>query len=64
MSFRVEKISWVDEGVGRGEERGGEARRKRLKALMKPQGLVQGPSVKFSTNGWMLGGSKAVAALA
>ena len=64
MSFKVEKISWVDEGVGRGEERGGEARRKRLKALMTPPSLIQGPSVKFSTKGWNAGGSTAVAASA
>lgn len=34
MSFRIEKVEWVDEGVGRGEERTGKARRKRIKALM------------------------------
>ncbi len=31
LSFRVEKMAWVDEGVGRGEERGGGARRRRLR---------------------------------
>lgn len=31
LSYRIEKISWVDEKSSRGEERGGEARRKRLK---------------------------------
>ena len=34
MSFKVEKIAWVDEKTSMGEERGGEARRKRLKAMM------------------------------
>lgn len=34
MSFKVEKIDWVDEGASKGEERGGAARRKRLKKLM------------------------------
>ena len=33
MSFKIEKIAWVDEKAGKGEERGGEARRKRLRAL-------------------------------
>ncbi|KZF19891.1 Rxt3-domain-containing protein [Xylona heveae TC161] len=33
-SFKIEGVTWVDEGVERGEERTGEARRKRLRALM------------------------------
>ncbi|KAI9733602.1 MAG: hypothetical protein M1834_003204 [Cirrosporium novae-zelandiae] len=33
MSFKIEKMMWVDEGAGRNEERGGESRRKRLRAL-------------------------------
>ena len=64
MSFKVEKISWVDEGVSRGEERGGEARRKRLRALMKPPAMIQGPAVKFNTTGWKSAGSRAIAASA
>ncbi|PGH23490.1 hypothetical protein AJ80_02444 [Polytolypa hystricis UAMH7299] len=35
MSFKVEKIEWVDEGASKGEERGGEARRKRLRNMMQ-----------------------------
>lgn len=35
MSFKVERIEWVDEGSRRGQERGGEARRKRLKSMMR-----------------------------
>ena len=33
MSFRIEALSWVDEGDGGGEERGGEAKRRRLRSL-------------------------------
>ncbi|KAL8827779.1 MAG: hypothetical protein Q9170_006874 [Blastenia crenularia] len=35
MSFRIERIEWVDEGVGKGEERTGEARRKRMRGLLE-----------------------------
>ncbi|KAK2742820.1 hypothetical protein FQN57_005111 [Myotisia sp. PD_48] len=35
MSFKIESIEWVDEGASKGEERGGEARRKRLRNMMK-----------------------------
>ncbi|KMU73850.1 hypothetical protein CISG_10237 [Coccidioides immitis RMSCC 3703] len=35
MSFKVESIEWVDEGGSKGQERGGEARRKRLKSMMR-----------------------------
>jgi len=31
LSYRVEKMAWVDEKAGRGEERGAEARHGRLK---------------------------------
>lgn len=33
MSFRIEKIAWIDEGVGRSEERGGLAKRRRIEGL-------------------------------
>lgn len=35
MSFKIERIDWVDEGSSKGQERGGEARRKRLKSMMR-----------------------------
>ncbi|KAL8980679.1 MAG: hypothetical protein Q9205_004308 [Flavoplaca limonia] len=35
MSFRIEKVEWVDEKVGKGEARTGEARRKRMKTLLE-----------------------------
>ncbi|KAL4968510.1 uncharacterized protein BDV14DRAFT_167198 [Aspergillus stella-maris] len=43
MSFKVLRIEWVDEGVGRAEERGGEARRKRLRNLMQSGRICTGP---------------------
>jgi hypothetical protein len=45
MSFKVLRVEWVDEGVGRGEERGGEARRKRLRNLMQSGRICTGPGV-------------------
>ena len=40
MSYRIEKIAWVEEKAERGEKRNGEARRKRLKLTTgsKPSG--------------------------
>ena len=35
VSYRIEKMVWIDEGLSRGEERGGEARRKRLNAIVE-----------------------------
>ena len=43
MSFQVLRIDWVEEGAGRGEERGGEARRKRLRNLMQSGRICTGP---------------------
>ncbi|KAJ5325455.1 uncharacterized protein N7506_008557 [Penicillium brevicompactum] len=45
MSFKVHAVDWVDEGVGRGEERGGEARRKRLRTLMQTGRICTGPAM-------------------
>ena len=45
MSFQVLRIDWVEEGAGRGEERGGEARRKRLRNLMQTGKICTGPAV-------------------
>lgn len=45
MSFKVLRVEWVDEGVGRGEERSGEARRKRLRNLMQSGRICTGPGV-------------------
>ena len=45
MSFKVHRVDWVDDGVGRGEERGGEARRKRLRTLMQTGRICTGPSM-------------------
>lgn len=48
MSFRIEKAAWVDGGAGKGEERGGEARRKRMKTLAGWQAMATGPSVRLN----------------
>ncbi|PLN80994.1 histone deacetylation protein Rxt3-domain-containing protein [Aspergillus taichungensis] len=45
LSFTVLRTVWVDEGVGRGEERSGEARRKRLRNLMQSGRICTGPGV-------------------
>ena len=45
MSFKVHRVDWVDEGVGRGEERSGEARRKRLRTLMQTGRICTGPAM-------------------
>jgi hypothetical protein len=45
MSFKVLRIEWVDEGVGRAEERSGEARRKRLRNLIQTGRICTGPGV-------------------
>ena len=46
VSFRVEKIAWVDGGVSNAEERGGEARRKRMKFSGTRTAL--GPGIKLT----------------
>ncbi|KAJ5223857.1 hypothetical protein N7468_008399 [Penicillium chermesinum] len=45
MSFKVHAVDWVDDGVGRGEERNGEARRKRLRTLMQTGRICTGPAM-------------------
>jgi hypothetical protein len=45
MSFKVERIEWVDEGSTRGEERSGAARRKRLQNMMQSGRICTGPSL-------------------
>lgn len=45
MSFKVHAVDWVDEGVGRGEERNGEARRKRLRTLMQTGRICTGSAM-------------------
>ncbi|KAL8789506.1 MAG: hypothetical protein Q9213_001119 [Squamulea squamosa] len=52
MSFRVERVEWIDDRVAKGEGRTGEARRKRLKTLLdERKGLgrsVLNPVVRIS----------------
>lgn len=45
VSFKIEKLAWVDEGGRGAEERGGEARRKRMRFGGKSTGL--GPGIKL-----------------
>ncbi|KAJ5974566.1 hypothetical protein N7481_011776 [Penicillium waksmanii] len=45
MSFKVQRVEWIDEGVARGEERSGEARRKRLRNLMQTGRICTGPAM-------------------
>ncbi|KAJ5569441.1 uncharacterized protein N7459_008871 [Penicillium hispanicum] len=45
MSFKIHRVDWVDDGVGRGEERSGEARRKRLRTLMQTGRICTGPAM-------------------
>lgn len=46
MSFHVESIEWVDEGAAKGEERGGEARRKRLRAMIRDGRISTGGGLR------------------
>ena len=49
MSVKIEKVAWVDEKLGKAEERGGEARRKRLRALEEStKSASSGPKVSMS----------------
>lgn len=45
VSFIIHRVDWVDGGVGRGEERSGEARRKRLRTLMQTGRICTGPAM-------------------
>lgn len=47
-SYRIHKIQWVDEGVGRGEERTAAARRKRLRTALGPK--ESGPALRLGLN--------------
>ncbi|KAL6717322.1 hypothetical protein ACLMJK_005237 [Lecanora helva] len=50
MSYRVEKIAWVDEQCSRGEERGGESRRKRLKTAFGSRAAPRPFTLGFGQN--------------
>ena len=64
MSFMVESIAWVDERASRGEERGGEARRKRLKMLNGSRAAASGDRIHLDAFSKNLEASNAVAAAA
>lgn len=55
MSFKVERIEWVDEGSTRGEERSGAARRKRLRNMMQTGRICTGPGLVRLRGGTILG---------
>lgn len=54
LSYRIERIAWVDEKASQGEERGGEAKRKRLRMTT---GKGSGPPLRLGL-GKSLGVSK------
>ena len=63
MSFKVEKIAWVDEGAGSGEERGGAARRKRMKMIAGGGSSKSGPPLQLKRLATVVDKGKAAAAV-
>lgn len=61
MSFQIEKLVWIDGGAGNGEERGGEARRKRMRTALA--GLELRNTLDLSANSNDDGGGARVMAL-
>jgi len=53
MSFMIMRVEWVDESGDRGEERDGEARRKRLRAAMGLVSLFEGSGGRTGAGGGM-----------
>lgn len=47
ISYRIEKIAWVDEKADRGEERDGESRHKRLKTSLSSRATA--PALRMGT---------------
>ena len=64
LSFKIERITWVDEGAGKGEERSGEARRKRLKVLIGLRDIARGRPVRLNLVARDLGGMQPAAVAA
>lgn len=56
MSFMIEKMVWVDEGAGYGEERGARARRKRMKVW---HAMGSGPPMRLNTMKQIVDGTTA-----
>lgn len=61
MSFQIDKLVWIDGGAGNGEERGGEARRKRMRTALA--GLESRNTLDLSANSNDGGGGARVMAL-
>ena len=59
LSYRIEKIAWVDEKASQGEERGGEARRKRLRMTT---GKGTGPPLRLGLGKSLVASKVGVAA--
>ena len=49
VSFRIEKMEWVNEKRSNGEDRNGEARRKRMRSQYGASGMLGGPPVRLNT---------------
>ena len=64
MSFQIQQIAWVSGGINGAEERGGEARRKRLKALMNPARMMPGPPLHLDLLSRGFGAMRATAVAA
>ena len=61
MSFQISKLVWIDGGAGNGEERGGEARRKRMRTALA--GLELRNTLNLSANSGDGGSAARVMAL-
>lgn len=61
MSYRIEKIAWVNERSGRGQERGAEAKRRRITALISRRDA--GPPLRLGI-GKKVGAPKVIRAVA
>lgn len=64
MSFQIQRIAWVSEGMHSAEERGGEARRKRLKAMMNSARVMPGPPLHLDLMSRAYGAMRATAVAA
>ena len=55
VSFRIEKMEWVNEKESHGEYRSGEARRKRIRGQYGGDGTMDGPPVRLDRTAMGLG---------
>ena len=64
MSFMIESMAWVNEKAGRGEERNGDARRKRLKMLNGSRAAASGSKLHLDALSKNMGTMQAGSAVA